>query len=1220
MGIAHRLASFGLAVLLSSSAAHAGTFAVFGPRDYTRGTGQPQPILATFTSQQAAPPYTLRIINGGATGTFSKVTSAIVKINGVEIFGTNDFKSSGPVILEKIVTLTATNEISVEIRSAPGDGMTISVLGQGNDGPVIAATVTPAPNVAGWNSDIVTVTFACSAAQTGITSCTAPVTVTAEGTTEVTGTAIDGAGNTATKTVSVKIDKTPPALAIAAPAQDTVVAATSANISGSSSDALAGVESVLCNGEPATLNGSSFTCGVTMTEGANAITLVATDRAENAVLLVLDIRSDITPPAITIESPASGSTNVSTLTVSGSVTDGDQVASVQIAGQPATLAGGAFSGTVSLANGASTIPVKATDRAGNHATTSLQITRYALPAVAITAPADLAIERNAVITVSGTVTDASSVEVNGIHAAVANGTFTASGVPLAQGRTVITAKGTSDSGSVATSTILVYRDSIPPRVVLRYPLDGAIVGQPSIDVTGMVDDIVVGTINSAQMSVRVNDVQAEVANRAFVAKGISLTPGLNTIRVVGTDQGGNSVTVTATVNYDNSAQTKIAVVSGDDQTGLVGAMLAAPIAVKVTNNGIPVSGRMVTFEVVENNGTLTGSNGTDRIVSAATDSTGTASVRWTLGTRAGAGNQRVTAVASGVARGIQFSASGQTGVPGGIVVDSGDAQYGAVGAPLPRPLVAVVIDAGKNRLAGVPVTFSVLQGTGHFDGQQQVTVTSDSDGRAWATPTLGQASMNVFQANVAGITNGSGFQAFGKVAGAPEQTSISGVILDNTDLPVPGVTVRIEGTTLVAQASNEGQFTIPRAPVGYVKLIVDGSTSLRPGTWPTLEYAMYTISGASNTLEMPIHILPLDVRRGLFVDETTGGTLTLPELPGFSLTVKPGSATFPGGGRTGIVSVTMVHADKVPMSPGFGQQPRFIITIQPPGVHFDPPAPMTFPNVDSMEPGSVTEMYSFDHDLGQFVSIGTASVSSDGMVIGSDPGVGIIKGGWHCGGNPIHNGTVADCPTCRICLNDNCNNVYSGHEKRSSDPDDMCCEGAFFNKKSNCCGGPAPIHLVGKRFTGFTDCPGWVPDKAFPANKVPPIFNYNGCSIPDIPFLTTSNRNNPVYGQYTELSGVVQHGEYTGPQNGNYMLPCDAHDECYQRCNPSSKGICESNMFQNIMSVCNYAELSGEDSVTVANCRKWADKIRDGLEIAGTFAFMSNQKKACLCCADSSNP
>ena len=112
--------------------------------------------------------------------------------------------------------------------------------------------------------------------------------------------------------------------------------------------------------------------------------------------------------------------------------------------------------------------------------------------------------------------------------------------------------------------------------------------------------------------------------------------------------------------------------------------------------------------------------------------------------------------------------------------------------------------------------------------------------------------------------------------------------------------------------------------------------------------------------------------------------------------------------------MTVVHADKMPMAPGFGQQPRFIVTIQPPGVHFDPPAAISFPNVDGLGAGEVTELYSFDHDLGQFVAIGTASVIADGTVLSSDPGVGIIKGGWHCGGNPPPGGNASLLPALQV--------------------------------------------------------------------------------------------------------------------------------------------------------------------------------------------------------------
>jgi hypothetical protein len=249
------------------------------------------------------------------------------------------------------------------------------------------------------------------------------------------------------------------------------------------------------------------------------------------------------------------------------------------------------------------------------------------------------------------------------------------------------------------------------------------------------------------------------------------------------------------------------------------------------------------------------------------------------------------------------------------------------------------------------------------------------------------------------------FVASGKAVGDPAQTKISGVVLDNSNLPIAGVTLHVEGASLTTQSDEQGRFLLQPAPVGKVLLVADGATAQRPGTWPKLEYEFVTIAGQDNTIGMPVYLLPLDLANGLLVDETNGGTITLPDVPGFSLTITPGSATFPDGARRGLVSVTLVHPDKVPMVPNFGQQPRFIITIQPAGTHFNPPAAMTMPNVDGFAPGQKTEMYSFDHDLGSFVSIGPATVSDDGTVVASDTGVGVVKGGWHCGGNPAGIGT-----------------------------------------------------------------------------------------------------------------------------------------------------------------------------------------------------------------------
>lgn len=79
--------------------------------------------------------------------------------------------------------------------------------------PVITASVSSPPNVSGWHNSDVDVIFGCSDSGTGIDSCPAPVTVTTDGSGQaITGTAIDKAGNSASASVIINLDKTPPVL------------------------------------------------------------------------------------------------------------------------------------------------------------------------------------------------------------------------------------------------------------------------------------------------------------------------------------------------------------------------------------------------------------------------------------------------------------------------------------------------------------------------------------------------------------------------------------------------------------------------------------------------------------------------------------------------------------------------------------------------------------------------------------------------------------------------------------------------------------------------------------------------------------------------------------------------------------------------------------------------------------------------------------------------
>ena len=83
------------------------------------------------------------------------------------------------------------------------------VIGVDNTPPAIAATISPPSNAAGWNNSNVTVGFTCSDQTSGIASCPSPVVLAMEGANQVvSGTATDNAGNKATASVTVNLDKT----------------------------------------------------------------------------------------------------------------------------------------------------------------------------------------------------------------------------------------------------------------------------------------------------------------------------------------------------------------------------------------------------------------------------------------------------------------------------------------------------------------------------------------------------------------------------------------------------------------------------------------------------------------------------------------------------------------------------------------------------------------------------------------------------------------------------------------------------------------------------------------------------------------------------------------------------------------------------------------------------------------------------------------------------
>ena len=300
--------AFCLASILCCSSIWAGTFTAFGPQDYTRATGDPVTVATNFSVLNPNTQYTLKAFNGGLQNTSTElVSSTVVTLNGVQVLGPSNFNQNVTEV-DVPVTLQGSNTLAVQVRGQPGGLLTIQIVGVDNDPPTITATASPAPNAAGWNNSNVTVTFACSDATSAVASCPAPQTVTTEGASQIiSGTATDAAGNSASTSITVKLDKTPPTISITSPANGATFTSSSAAVVGTVNDAVSGVSAVTCNGAPAIVQSGSFNCSITLTPGANTITAKASDVAGNTSSATENVTfSNAAPPVINSFSPTSG--------------------------------------------------------------------------------------------------------------------------------------------------------------------------------------------------------------------------------------------------------------------------------------------------------------------------------------------------------------------------------------------------------------------------------------------------------------------------------------------------------------------------------------------------------------------------------------------------------------------------------------------------------------------------------------------------------------------------------------------------------------------------------------------------------------------------------------------------------------------------------------------------------------------------------------------------
>ncbi len=643
---------------------------------------------------------------------------------------------------------------------------------------------------------------------------------------------------------------------------------------------------------------------------------------------------------------------------------------------------------------------------------TISIVRDPVPVLSITSPLNGTVFRTQPITVEGTIDIPSAqVTVNGVPAAVNGGRFIAQNVPIIRdGMNTITAIGTAPGGNTGQTSVMVILDTMAPTIVIDSPSNGSVTPDNTTSVSGMVSDVI-----TPNPTVLVNDVAATVTNGTFLAMDVPLNMGDNQITATARDGVGNQSTASITVTRANLPGLRLRIISGQAQTALIKSSLPEPLRVKLVDaSDNAISNREVLFQVSRGDGTLRNSppppgQAGQRTLIVTTDGNGEAAVRFELGSRTGPGNNRVQASVVGALSPVEFSATSTSGAPDRIaIVPMSNQQTGVVNQPLGMPLACVVLDSLGNPVAGVPVTFQITEGGGNFGGNPSFVEATGADGVAHAPLTLGPepgTQNNAVAASFQGQTDPPvTFAASGRVPGMLGNTTFSGLVLDNGDLPLRNARAVIFGTDRSAVTDAAGRFLITNVPPGAQRLFIDGSgiVDSQGKIFPDLEFDLNVISGVENSLAMPIYLPPLSTDPQS-VARITGPvtapvTLQIPGVPQATLTLLAGTivSNHDGPASAGnpiTVRLSRVNNDRVPMPPPNGSVFTLAGTVQPAGTHFSIPARVCSPNT-GMPPGAQVDIFSFDHDVGQFLSIGFATVSEDGATVCSNPGFGISKAGW----------------------------------------------------------------------------------------------------------------------------------------------------------------------------------------------------------------------------------
>ena len=480
-------------------------------------------------------------------------------------------------------------------------------------------------------------TFTATVDANGDFSADVPAPV-ADGNFDVTATATDAAGNTATDTISGEINSAAPSLSLdpLASGNDTTPTisgttdlAPGSTVSITVTDSAGNTQSFNATVQP----GGSFSVDVpvALPEGDYTVTATATDGAGNTATVTENGGSiDTTDPVLTID--AQGLTNDATPTISGTtdLSPGDTVSiSVTDSGGntqtfTATVQGdGTYTADVpaDLAEGAYSVSVSATDDAGNSATVADNNGNVDTAAPTLTIDAQN-ITNDATPTISGTtdlapgdtvsisVTDSEGNTQSFTATVQAGGGYSAD-VPadLAEGDYLVEVTATDNAGN---QTIITDGNGIVDTTPPAISLNPVASGNDNTPLLSGTTDLPEGTsvtlvVTDAGGNVQTLTATVNVDGAFSVEVPDALADGNYSVDVSATDAAGNSTTVSDSGNINTNAPTITLDTLGqtNDATPLISGNTNAPVGSTVTITVTDSAGAVQTFTAaVQNDGSF----------------------------------------------------------------------------------------------------------------------------------------------------------------------------------------------------------------------------------------------------------------------------------------------------------------------------------------------------------------------------------------------------------------------------------------------------------------------------------------------------------------------------------------------------------------------------------------------------------------------------------------